>query len=209
MPRRRLAFSAEAGLLATADSKNVVTLYEVATADSLPRTCYEGAAGPVTARAFAPEGTTLAGAAMDKTIRLWDVVTGKEVGVLPEQAHAVVALAFSSDGRTMASGDQHGVVTLWDRTTGEARATLGAAGDRVFMNEVLAFSSDGRTLVVAVDRSVQLWDMDTGRRVASLEGHQGKVKCLAYSPGGTHLVSDSYDRTVWLWDVARYRLTVP
>src|SRR5262249_49764055 len=55
-----LAFAAEAGLLATADSENIVTLWDVATADSRPRPCYEGAAGPVTVLAFAPDGTTLA-----------------------------------------------------------------------------------------------------------------------------------------------------
>jgi WD40 repeat protein len=52
---------------------------------------------------------------------------------------------------------------------------------------------------------MQLWDVDTGRLVASLSGHAGKVLCLAYSPDGTLLASGGHDRTVRLWDVTAYR----
>jgi WD40 repeat protein len=56
---------------------------------------------------------------------------------------------------------------------------------------------------------VQLWEVDTGRLVARLEGHAGQVNCLAFSPDSTRLASGSYDRTVRLWDVARYGPTRP
>ncbi len=202
-----LAFSAEAGLLATADSRNIMTVWEVTTTDGQPRMSHEVAAGPVTAVAFARDGTVLAGAAFDKTIRLWDVATGKELGVLPKQAHIVATLAFSPDGQTLASGDRCGGVTLWDRTTGDVRATLATAENEVFMNEVtaLVFSPDGETSAVAVERTVRLWEVASGRLLARLEGHAGKVKCLAFSPDGTRLASGGYDRTLRLWDVAQYR----
>jgi WD40 repeat protein len=43
---------------------------------------------------------------------------------------------------------------------------------------------DGRTLAVADDQAVQLWDVATSTRLASLEGHAGKVNCLAFSLDG-------------------------
>jgi WD40 repeat protein len=203
-PVLALAFSAEAGLLATADAANVVTLWNVAGGPS--RTLCRAVA-PVRALAFAADGATLAGGCNDKTVRLWDVATGKEQGVLPGHAHAVVALAFSPDGQTLASGDQRGVVKRWDVAAETEQGALEAARNEGFLNEVsaLAFSPDGQTLAVAVESAVQLWDVATGQLVARLEGHQKKVKCLAFAPDGTHLASGGYDQTVRLWDVTHYQ----
>src|SRR5262249_25593316 len=112
-------------------------------------------------------------------------------------------LAFAPDGRTLAGGDLRGVVTLWDVSTGEARPPLETVTDNGFLNYVsaLTFSPDGRTLAVAVDQEVQLWDVTTGRRLARLEGHEKRVKCLAFAPDGKSLASGGFDKRVYLWRV--------
>jgi WD40 repeat protein len=164
----------------------------------------------VSALAFAPDGKALAHSETDCIVRLWDLATEKEHGVLTGHAHAV-ALAFTCDGRTLAAGDWSGAVQLWDVAARMERATLTASEDKGFFEEVPAvtFAPDGRTLAVAIGPVVQLWDVATGRLLHRLEGHTGNVRCLAYSPDGTRLASGGHDRTVRLWDVAHYRPTEP
>jgi WD40 repeat protein len=64
--------------------------------------------------AFAPDGRTLASASMDKTIRLWDVATAKELGRFQSADGGFNALAFSPDGRILVSGSSDTTVTIWD-----------------------------------------------------------------------------------------------
>jgi WD40 repeat protein len=200
-----LAFSDDRRLLAAADGANIVTVLDAA--DGRPRACCAGHAPFVFALAFAPGGSVLASGGGDGTIRLWDTATGAERGALRGHAHGVAAVAFSPDGRMLASGDLCGAVKLWDMAALAERGTLKTVADEGSLNTIaaVAFAPDGRTLAVGVEQAVQLWDVASASRLTSLAGHEGKVICLAYSSDGTRLASGSWDRTVRLWDVARFR----
>jgi WD40 repeat protein len=50
----------------------------------------------------------------DKTVRLWDVDKGRELGRLEGHESGVASVSFSSDGKTLASADENGTVILWN-----------------------------------------------------------------------------------------------
>jgi WD40 repeat protein len=110
--------------------------------------------------AFSLDGTTLASASEDQSIRLWDVATLKPLGTLASHIAAFTSVAFSPDGDTVASATVDGDIILQNLKTRRQSVLLGH--DAKVMS--MAFSSDGSTLASAGwDRTVRLWDMKTHR----------------------------------------------
>jgi WD40 repeat protein len=64
--------------------------------------------------AFAPDGETIATVGDDRNLRLWDIASGRRIGILEGHAESVKAVAISPDGKTLATGRDDGTMKLWD-----------------------------------------------------------------------------------------------
>ena len=152
--------------------------------------------------AFSSDGRHIVSGSSDKTIRLWDVQTGSQVGN-PLQGHTslVRSVAFSPDGRHIVSGSDGCTIRLWDAQTGGQVRTPLLEGHTDSVNSV-TFSPNGRHIVSgSSDKTIQLWNAQTGSQVGNpLQGHTGSVISVAISPDGRHIVSGLNDCTIQLWD---------
>jgi WD40 repeat protein len=181
-----------------------------------PQATLNGHSLGVTSLKFTGDGKMLASGSEDKTVKFWDVTTGKCIRTLKGHTGIVNSVAFTADGKMLASGG-HGLqrgmfcgeVKLWDVTTGKERTIL--KGHSKWVNSV-AFSPDNKTLASGSDdHEVKLWDAATGKEIRTLKGHTSSVSAVAFTPDGKILVSSgsglylgkgkSILGEVKLWDV--------
>ncbi len=160
--------------------------------------------------AFSPDARTVAASlplprdplsATSAPVAVWDIETGTQSCVLRGHTAGVVTIAYSGDGKRLATGSTYPehCVRLWDAATG---APIGSSmtGHTNHIASVV-FSPDGsRVASASIDQTVRLWNVATGRAMATLKGHNNFVMELAFSPDGKRLLSASLDNTARLWD---------
>lgn len=158
----------------------------------------------ITALALSPNGTILASASLDGTIKLWDLVAGALLGTL--NSDRVSAIAFSPDSTTLAAGSRmltwtdgktsRGGIQLWDLASQQLRGTIGTKAVNA-----IAFSPDGK-LLAGGSTQTRLWDWSTQTLVKTLDS--GDLTALRFTPDGQTLITGS-SRTK-LWEVSSGQL---
>ncbi|BAZ15377.1 serine/threonine protein kinase with WD-40 repeats [Calothrix sp. NIES-4071] len=158
-----------------------------------------GHSSDVNSVVFAPDGKMLASSSDDKTIKLWNPVTGQSISTLKGDSDWIWDIAFSPDGKILASCGADKTIKLWDVATGLQIRTLKGHTNGVTS---VAISPDGKQLASSsLDKTIKLWNITNGQEVRTLKGHSQAVDNVIFSPDGVTLASGSWDNTIKLWNL--------
>lgn len=159
----------------------------------------EGHADWVLCCAVFDNGRRALSGSTDKTLRLWDIVSGKMLKVW--RGHSVNCCRLIDSGRKALTGNSDGVLRILNLETDDVTVLQDLTGHTksvfcldVSTNERLALSGSW-------DNTLRLWDIDTGQTMKVLEGHTLPVWCCVLFEGGRKALSGSWDHSLRLWDI--------
>jgi WD40 repeat protein len=151
-------------------------------------------------------------------VAAWDVETGKLLGEFPAEQCIQVSAILSPDGKTLATFGYHisnpktaeevrkpgpgQTIQFWDiaNVKERSRIVIDDASANSFIQEV-AYSPNGKMIAVLIrNESIQLYDVESGKRIHRLGGRRS-TSLLSFTSDGKELLGAGYDGSLIRWDV--------
>jgi WD40 repeat protein len=195
-----VAFGPNSNRLATADRGKLVQVWHLSQLNK-PRLSFDQHTDEVETVAcnFNEADQRIASAGRDRTVRIWNAATGKDVLTLPDITAKVVCVAFSPDSRRLVTAEEPRTIRVWDLQTMIDRRIETPVG----VVKRVAFSPDNAWIatVSTNDRAVRLWNALTGEPGLVLPLQQTSATCVAFQPQGGQLAAGCEDCTVHVWKI--------
>jgi WD40 repeat protein len=156
----------------------------------------------VLAVAISADGTKLASASKDATVKIWDTGNGHERVAYTGHHDEVSCVAFSPDGKSVASGGKDHSVKIWDTATGKDLTTIKAEGESVVS---VVFARDGKHLITSQTAAgqspglVAIYETATGALKRKITDFRGRVSSVALNFDGSILGAGVEDGSIRLW----------
>lgn len=138
--------------------------------------------------AFSRDGRFIASGSLDRTVTLWNAVTGIKISTLRGHNGVILSVCFSPDARRIASGSWDGTIKIWDvESSPEISTPQDHYSHRHRVNSV-ALTRDGRRIASgSEDKTVNVWDAETGQHIRTLKYEfEGYIHTITFSPDGCY-----------------------
>jgi WD40 repeat protein/uncharacterized protein YndB with AHSA1/START domain len=145
---------------------------------------------------FGPDGRKLHTCGYDGTISIWDAMSGKQIAHwTAHPGNSTNTIGLSADGKRLVSCSWDKTAKVWDTQTQKEIATL----DHEQGIYHAAISPDGKHVACTQKKEIWVWDVDAKSVQFNIDGHEGGVQSVAFSPDGTLIASSAADKTVRVW----------
>jgi hypothetical protein len=190
--------------LATGDRNATVRLWNLDA--QIPIELF-GHRGTVHALAYSADGSRLASAGSDGTVKVWDLRevdwTSRTNDVkainLAEHHGAVYGVTFCPNCKLLATTGWDGTVRLWDAATGDQKKMIKAHDGDAWS---VSFGNGGKWVASAGQDGVKVWDTETGAEVFSYRGSRA-FHVVRFAKNGTTLAAGGRDGSVKVWELPR------
>ncbi|ETO05314.1 WD-40 repeat protein [Reticulomyxa filosa] len=168
---------------------------------------------------LSPDGKQILTSSNDKTVRIWDMESGKQIHILEGHKNYVNAAQFSLDGSKIISYSRDTIIKLWETSSGKLLKSFeGHEEDNCIRfiewrnsimgchsNSILQiqFSSNSPTFISCfADKTIRLWDILSGKQLQVFTEHLRAVLYAYFLPDCSKIISHSSDRTIRIWNVS-------
>ncbi|MCU0532632.1 MAG: WD40 repeat domain-containing protein [Hydrococcus sp. Prado102] len=166
----------------------------------------------VLAVAISLDGKVAVSGSKDKSIIIWDLEKGKWLKE-PLREHSGSVWALDIRDNLFVSGSEDGSVKIWRIDENKSILTLEDPQNKDSSKKCFYIDHDINAVVLSPDKqivvsggddkSIKLWDINTGKLLTSIRGHDREVWSVTFSPNGEDLISSGADYTMRLWKVQR------